>query len=99
MNQLIIDARCTLRALAKDRTYTLVAVLSLAVGIGAGAAVFALVNAILLRSLPTPNPQELRVLRWTAVDARVPSLTDWPARVGNRTIAQSVSYPLADRSQ
>ncbi len=53
------DLRFTLRTLKRDKAFTTVAVLILALGIGANIVVFSVVNTILLRPLPFPNPQEL----------------------------------------
>ena len=53
------DLRYTIRTLRRDRVFTTVAVLILALGIGANVAVFSVVNTILLRPLPFPNPEKL----------------------------------------
>ncbi len=62
MNRYSADVRYGLRQLRLNPMFTLVAVLSLALGIGANTAIFELINAIRLRSLPVANPQELGYL-------------------------------------
>ncbi len=56
------DLRFSFRMLLKHKGYTAVAVITLAVGIGANTAVFTLINALLLRSLPVKNPHELVII-------------------------------------
>ena len=53
------DLRFALRQLRLNPTFTVVAVLSLALGIGANTAIFQLIEAIRLRTLPVQRPQEL----------------------------------------
>jgi predicted permease len=64
LEQLAQDIRYGLRTMAGNKTFSAMAILSLALGIGANTAIFSLMDSILLRALPVPDPQSLVMLSW-----------------------------------
>src|SRR5438034_7644127 len=59
MSQLVADFRLALRGFARTPGFTAIAVVSIALGIGANTAVFTLVDRVLLRTLPVRDPSQL----------------------------------------
>jgi putative ABC transport system permease protein len=69
VEDLLADVRYGLRGLRKNLGFTVVALLTIAIGIGANAAVFSVVDAVMLRPLRYPNSQQLVALRQAAPGA------------------------------
>jgi macrolide transport system ATP-binding/permease protein len=66
LDELTQDVRYALRTMATHRTVSIFAVLSLALGIGANTAIYSFMEAVLLRTLPVPDPNSLVVMVWKA---------------------------------
>ncbi len=103
------DFRYALRLLGRNPLFTLMATLSLAIGIGANSAIFSVVDAVLLRPLPVADPRSLAVIYSGPPDSRYdpssyPDFLDFQAQNHSFSglVAHSpllVSYTNGDRSE
>ena len=103
MNWLLLDVRYAIRMLAKRPAFSLLIILSLALGIGANTAIFSAVNDVMLKMLPVREPQHLKMLTWTVPTSDFPDtyLEDLEGsftRVsGGRFGSYSISYPAYEQ--
>src|SRR5271170_4945134 len=97
MGTLLQDLRYGVRTLAKNPGFTIIAILTLALGIGANTAIFSVINAELLRPLPYRDPGQL--VRVASANARIhtvsgavsyPDFADWRAQ--NRVFQDMAAY-------
>jgi len=82
MRDVWAELRYAVRTLGKSPLFAAVAILSLALGIGANTAVFSLLDQVILRLLPVKNPQELVLLTWRG------------SHYGSNTGSNALSYPM-----
>jgi putative ABC transport system permease protein len=94
------DIRYSLRQFRRSPAFTAVAVITLALGIGANAAIFSVVNAALLRPLPFPDSKQL-VRLWDSYGSRgiaapvsYPNFADW--RAWNHSFSSMAAYTAGD---
>src|ERR1044072_7614577 len=79
MENLLKDIRYGIRGLLKRPGFTVIALITLALGIGANTAIFSVVNAVLLRPLPFQKPEELVIVWEDAAFVGFPHNTPAPA--------------------
>src|SRR5438105_4494466 len=94
LTNLVNDLRYTLRQIRRAPGFTIIVVLSLALGIGANTAIFSAVEAVMLRKLPVKDPDQLVMLRWSA--------KEYPSRIlsgieggGGRSVGPGGSITVA----
>src|SRR3954452_15548817 len=94
---MIRDLRQAARMLLQAKGWTTVVVLSLALGIGANAALFSAINGLLLRKLPVRDPDSLVRLKWGGKNDMVTSSSDYgfsSKDENGRDIRSTFSYPM-----
>ena len=83
LERAVQDVRYALRVFAGNRSFAVVAIVSLALGIGANTALFQMVNAIRLQALPVADPSSLAEIRIVDLDGARGSFQTWHPAVTN----------------
>jgi predicted permease len=101
MGNLLQDIRYAIRLLTKNPGFTIIAVLTLALGIGANTAIFSVVNGVLLRPLPYPQPDQLislseKTANFESSSISYPNFLDWQRR--NTSFSATAAYRQEDDS-
>ncbi|MGH7576117.1 MAG: ADOP family duplicated permease [Longimicrobiales bacterium] len=92
IDSLLRDVRHSVRVLVRGRLFTAIAVLTLALGIGANSAIFTLVNGLLLRALPYPDVVVDRLVWIATTVATSENLDEW--RAGLRSLERFAAFDL-----
>ncbi len=102
LEQLVQDFRYGFRTLRRSRSFTITAILTLGLGIGACTAIFSMVNAVLIRSLPYGDPQHLVYLFTPNPNWKVPPEVICPGygnfyeiKRGNKSFTEMTTYEQA----
>lgn len=103
MQTLIQDLKYSLRMIRKNRSFTIIAVLTLALGIGVNTAIFSVVNNVLLRPLPYEDSEKLMVIGEVNPHAAINPVSIAPAnfkdyRDQNKTFQSMAFYRITSRS-
>jgi hypothetical protein len=106
MTTIIHDLKYGLRMLARNAGFTAVAIITLALGIGSTTAIFSVVNGVLLRPLPYPNPSRLAILyenspKFEEMSVSYPNFLDWQRQqrsFSRLAIYREESFNLSVRS-
>src|SRR5262245_27153741 len=97
MSSFLVDIRHAIRSLAKAPGFSLIAILTLALGIGGCTAIFSVVNGVLLQPLPFDRPNQLVMLRelsdkGSPMNVPEQNFLDWQS--GARSIERKAFYNL-----
>src|SRR5882724_2881497 len=103
METILQDLRYGIRTLLKNPGFTAIAVIALALGIGANTAIFSVVNAVVLRPLPYPNTDRLVMVYETGMqskkdhsDVSFPNFSDWSQQSKNFEQLAAFSSTIVD---
>ena len=87
LEQLVQDARYALRTMVRYRLAVGLAIVSLALGIGANTAIYSFMDALLFRALPVPEPESLAAVTWHSKPFRM----DAPREAGSQFVMRSIN--------
>lgn len=92
MESVLQDLRYGMRVLRRSPGFTLIAVFALALGIGANTAIFSVVNAVILKPLPYPEPEQLVQLWMRFTGIGIPNDRNWVSAPEFGDLQQNTSF-------